>query len=221
MRTTALLITVFSAFLLGSCRPRAWDVQHPAEQEAAREELERFERLWLKPARIAPPNIPFERREQVDGQVTVAVRPLRPEDADWNTWPGAVARLFNNRAALLFEVEVVGRGPLKWLPDATSLELNTEGDPLGPARTPDELLLPLLRAALVQEQWALEGDLVERTRAAGPFRTAYLPTDAARSPLRGVVGFPLRDPELHVVALQVTIAVEAPDGPHTFAFVYR
>ncbi|MBW1877969.1 MAG: hypothetical protein JRI25_03475 [Deltaproteobacteria bacterium] len=220
MRTTLFLLTVFSAFALASCRPRAWDVQHPTEQEAAREELERFERLWLNPAHIAPPNIPFERREQTDEQISVAVRPLRPEDADWNTWPGDAARLFNNRAALLFDVEVVGRGSLKWVPEATSLELNTEGDPMRPAHAPDEVLLPLLRAALVQEQWALKGDLVERTRAAGSFRAAYLSTEPARSPLRGVVAFPLRDPERHVIALRITVAVEAEDGPHQFSFLY-
>jgi hypothetical protein len=221
MRTNLLLLAIISAFIAASCRPRAWEVQHPAEQEAAREELEDFQRLWLKPARIAPPNIPFERRTQQDEQLSVTLLPLRPEDADWNTWPGATARLFNNRAALLFEVEVVGKGPLTWAPEATALELNTEGDPLGPARTPDQVLLPLLRAALVQEQWALQGDLVERTRAAGPFRAAYLPTESARSPLRGVVAFPLRDPELHVVALRVTLAIEAVDGPHRFSFLFE
>jgi len=221
MRIVPFRLIAFSALMLVSCHPRAWNVQHPAEQQAAREELDRFERLWLGPAHIAPPNVAFEGQEQADEQVTVSVRPLRPEDADWNTWPGPAVRLFNNRAALLFEVEAVGRGSLKWMPEGTFLELNTEGNPLDPARTPDEVLLPLLRAALVQEEWGLDGDLVERTRAAGPFRAAYLPTEATRSPLRGVVAFPLPEPELHVVALRLTLAVEAPDGPHAFSFVYR
>lgn len=221
MRPTVGLIAIIIACTSVSCRKGGWEVQNPTEQQEASEELDRFARLWLDPAHIAPPNVAFEAREATAGSAVVRVRPLRPEDADWNAWPGESLRLFNNRAALLFEVDVEGPAPLRWLPDETALELNVEGDALFPARTPDEVLVPLLRAALIQEQWALDGDYVERTRAAGPFRDAYLPTAASDRPIRGVVAFPLRDPELHVVALRVTVGVSTPEGVEHLSFLYE
>ena len=77
----------------------------------------------------------------------------------------------------------------------------------------------VLRAALLQEGFGLDGDHVERTRAAGPFRAAYLPLGTAQAPLHGVIGFPLSDPERHVVALRVTVGVQGPDGAHAVGSV--
>ncbi len=217
-------VTVFVAGLGAmalSCKRPAWDVSLPADQASAQEELVAFERSWLEPARIPPPTVTLEEKEAADGAVVVRVNPLRPEDAAWNTWPGSTLRLFNNRAALLFEVTVEADGPVRWIPEATGLELNEVGNPLRPAQTADELLVPVLRAALLQEGYGLEGDYVERTRAAGPFRSAYLGLDAAPAPMHGVIGFPLADPDKHVVALRVTIALQGPDGAHAVPFLYE
>lgn len=203
-----------------SCRPKGWEVPSPAAQASVRQQLAEWSKSWLLPAKIAPPTVPFESKEATEGGVTVTVRPLRPEDATWNTWPGPSSRLFNNRAALMFDVTIVASGPVRWIPQRTGLELNDAGHPLPPARTADNLLAPLLRAALFEERYALDGDFVERTRAAGAFRSAYLPLDAADSPLSGVIGFPLRDPEEQVVALRLTVGVQGPDGPHAVKFLY-
>jgi hypothetical protein len=204
-----------------SCKRPAVDVMVPTDQSAVAEELSAFERTWLEPAKIPPPTVTLEPRTLEEGAVTVTVNPLRPEDAAWNAWPGPTVRLFNNRAALMFEVTVDGGGRVAWLPDRTGLELNEVGNPLPPAHTPDELLVPVLRAALLQEGYGLEGDAVERTRAAGPFRTAYLPLGPVDSPMTGVIGFPLLEPDRHVVAFRLTLAVLAPDGTHTLSFLYE
>ena len=79
----------------------------------------------------------------------------------------------------------------------------------------------VLRAALLQEGFGLDGDHVERTRAAGPFRTAYMPLGSVAAPLHGVIAFPLLDPDKHVVALRVTVGVQGPDGAHAVAFLYE
>jgi hypothetical protein len=221
MRFTTLVVVGWVALTSLSCRPKGFEVPSPAEQAPIRDQLAEFARSWLFPAKIAPPNVAFEAHEATDGAITVTVEPLRPEDASWNAWPGPSSRLFNNRAALLFEVTVVSTGPVRWIPDNTGLELNDPGHPLPPARTADELLAPLLRAALFQERYALDGDYVQRTRAAGPFRSAYLPLDAADSPLHGVIGFPLPDPEEQVIALRVTVGVQGKDGPHAVKFLYE
>jgi len=220
MRSSSLLLAGWLALTGLSCKPKGWEVPAPAEQAVVQDQLDRFARSWLYPAKIAPPTVPFDEQETHEGGITVRVQPLRPEDAPWNTWPGPSARLFNNRAALLFHVTIEASRPVRWLPGSTGLELNDPGDPLPPARTPDELLAPLLRAALLQERYALEGDFVQRTRAAGPFRAAYLPPDSASTPLTGVIGFPLPDPEKQVIALQLTVGLLGPDGRHAVRFLY-
>lgn len=214
-------ISLLAALLAVSCAPKSWAIQDPADQAEAREELDRFERTWLHPARIAPPNVVFEPRTATRGDLAVTVAPLRPEAAPWNTWPGPTARLFNNRAALLFEVAIEGEGPVRWVPGATTLELNDAGDPLSPARAPDEVLVPLLQAALVQERYGIDGDFVERTRGAGPFRGAYLPTSPVETPVMGLIAFPLTDPEQHVVAFRITLGVEGPDGLRRIPILYE
>lgn len=215
---------MLAACLVGaalSCKRPTWDFSGPVDRESAAAELDAFERTWLDPARIPPPTVSMDAREATDGAVRVTVTPLRPEDAAWNTWPGPTLRLFNNRAALLFEVSVEASGPVRWIPERTGLELNVEGDPIAPAQTADELLVPVLRAALLQESYGLSGDHVERTRGAGPFRSGYLALGHAEPPLVGLIGFPLHDPEQHVVAMRLTLAVEAADGPHTLVLLYE
>lgn len=206
---------------LVSCAPRAKDVDPLSQRIVVAEDLSRFERYWLAPARIAPPTVAFEWREATADGLEARVRPLRPEEAEWNSWPGGHSRLFNNRAALLFEVVIEGSGPLRWVPEASTLELNDEASRIPAAASPDELLVPLLRAALVQEQYGVEGDLVDRTRGAGPFRARYLPLSATRPRLEGIVAFPLEEPEQHVVAFRLTLRVHDGAGSHDLTWLYE
>lgn len=214
----ALACTVGSAI---SCKRPAWEVARPTDRDAAAEELAAFERAWLEPAKIPAPVVAFEAHTATEGSVTVTASPLRPEDAAWNTWPGPTVRLFNNRAALLFEVAIDADGPVAWIPERTGLEINEVGDALPPAESAEELLVPLLTAALQQERHGLPGDHVERTRSAGAFRSAYLPLGAHGAPLTGLIAFPLADPERHVVAFRLTLGVSGPDGPHAIALLFE
>ena len=101
------------------------------------------------------------------------------------------------------------------MPHETTLELNEPGHTLAPSTTAEELLLPLLQAAAAQERWGLDGDLVQRTRGAGAFRSAYLPTAPQDEALVGLIAFPTDHPELHVVVLRVAVAVRDDRGVHT------
>jgi hypothetical protein len=215
--TTAV---VLASLILCSCSKRR-DVQvSGVEQSAALQDLRLFSAYWLDPAQVPPPTIAFESRTATDGTVEVTVTPIRAEDAPWNQWEGEGARLFNNRAAHLFEVSIAGRDDVRWIPEASGLELNVEGSPTPPHRHPDNLLVPLLEYARQQERWLLSGDLMARTRAAGPFRAAYMPIGVHSQTVRGVVAFPIVDPQQLVVGLRVTLAAEDATGPHTVTFTY-
>ena len=181
----------------------------------------------LAPAGIAPPGIAFEpRRAEAEGVWGIAT-PIRPEDAPWNQWPDGGARLFNNRMAHLFEVTLHGEGVIGWVPEETSLELNDPSVRLVASGSPEGLLVELLYFARIQEDWILDGDLVARTRAAGPFRAAYLPA-RGQGALTGLIGFPMSmvdlPPEVastHVVAERLTVAVTTPSGIHTLVWVFE
>jgi hypothetical protein len=125
----------------------------------------------------------------------------------------------------VFELSIEGDGPISWDPDRTRLEVNDERTVLAVAASSEVLLGELLFHAYLEEQWALEGDLVNRTRGAGPWRSAYLPAIAHGGRLAGVVAFPLFDGEtvrsdLHVVALRLTLPIVAADGPHELVWVF-
>jgi hypothetical protein len=184
----------------------------PPVTEDARAVLDDFARTWLAPARVAPPTIDDVAVATEQGDVRATLTPLRPEDAWWNQWSGGTARLFNNRAALLFDVVVEAPGFVVFLPDASSVRLNRDEDVIVAAANPDELLVPLLGAAMLQEREGEVGDLVERTRAAGPFRSAYLPVRSDTGRMTGVVAFPLDDPNRHMTRVRVTLAFGTPDG---------
>ncbi len=182
--------------------------------------LEAFESYWLAPAVIAPPMIDFSEQRVEQGGLVLKLKPIRPEDAEWNQWKDGQPRLFNNRSAYMFQLHIEGEGPLRWMPKNTKLELNTEGNALPAAESPESLLRPLLAAALDQERFVLDGDLVERTRAAGPFRAEYMPLASQDGPLDGLIAFPLEDSDAHVVGLRVTIGVKSVDGPQQIAAVF-
>lgn len=212
---------LLGASLAGSCgRPPA-PFAEDAGQEQAIASTEAFRRDWLAPAKIAPPTIDFVPVQVTRGSWTITATPALPEEAPWNAWPGPEARLFNNRSGLMFAIATSGEGPVRWLPEGSRLRVNHAPTALAPSATPDELLVPLLGAALEAERHVVDSDLVDRTRAAGPFRAAYLSTAAEVPPTAGVVVFPLQDPEAQVVYVELTLAFDTPAGPTTFLFTWE
>lgn len=155
------------------------------------------------------------------GDIEIQARPLRPQDAEWNRWPDGTARLFNNSAGWLVELRIDGPHGLRWLPVGTRLEINEPGAPIKPAHTPDELLQPLLIGALEQERNFLEGDLLDRTRAAGPFRAAYLPLSEHEQRLEGVIAFPTPGGPPQARAMRLTVAVAVDDRPQELVFIWE
>ena len=196
-----------------------------SEQVEAREQLEGYRVFALEPAGIAPPGIRFE-AQRVEGHGVWAIaRPLRPEDQSWNQWTGG-PRLFNNRMAHLFEVELHGEATLGWVPEGTVLELNDASNRLPSSASPEGLLAELLSYAKLQEDWILDGDLVARTRAAGPFRAAYMPAQGDGE-LFGLIGFPLTNQEdaaelaeKHIVAERLTVSVVTSTGIQDLVWVF-
>jgi hypothetical protein len=194
------------------------------EQAELREELTQFSRYWLGPARVAPPTISFEPESKEIATLRAVVTPFRAEDAGWNQWPGPDYRLFNNRVGYFFDVQAIDGGskPLAWIPQKTTLKLFGADSEMIAASNPDDLLAPLLRAAFEESHVTTDGDLVERTRAARGFRTAYLPTGPTEA-LEGVIGFPLAHPgdaDRHVIGMELTLAVRTETGVHQLVWTY-
>ncbi len=201
----------------------------PSEADRGEVEVQirRYRQVLLEPARVAPPSIASEPRTAELGSVTAVARPVRPEEAEWNRWEDGGPLLFNNRVALLFDLDIQGAGLVRWLPGATRVELNDDNTVLEASPSTEPLLGDLLYWAYLEERCALAGDLVARTRAAGPFRSVYLPTAPSRGGLSGVVAFPLLDVEdgelladMHVVALRLTVSVEVDGAPQELSWVF-
>ena len=187
-----------------------------AGQSEAAASTAAFRRDWLAPARIAPPTIDFTSVQATIGDLTITATPASPEQATWNSWPGPESRLFNNRSGLMFVITTAGATPARWLPFQSTLAVNGAEVGSAPSATPDELLVPLLGAALEAERHVVDSDLVERTRAAGPFRSAYLSTAAELPPSTGVVVFPLVDAEAQIVEVDLALAFDTAAGVQTF-----
>ncbi|MEQ1504899.1 MAG: hypothetical protein ABMB14_21890 [Myxococcota bacterium] len=209
--------------LLAGC-PKVGPSTAPADRDQVIARLEAYRSQSLAPARIPPPSLDEPAREADQDGVHGLARLVRSEDADWNRWIDGGPRLFNNRAAVLFDLTIEGRGTVVWDPDRTRLEVNDERTVLLASASAEGLLGELLFHAYLEEQWAVGGDLVNRTRAAGPFRAAYLP-GVGDGALSGVVAFPLGDAEhdwseLHVVALRLTVPVTDDAGRHDLVFVF-
>lgn len=211
---TAMNFVVLSACAAASCRHRPPPPTPIAQETTVQADLSEFRRAWLAPARIAPPTIEFAARISEEGGLSVAATPARPEDAPWNEWTGPEARLFNDRVGLMFHVRFATDGPVRWVPESTAIFLNQSDEGLPPAPTPDLVLTPLLGAALAQERGMVDADLVERTRAAGPFRAAYLPTDVRTGIVEGVVIFPLPEAEIQVVSVDLSLGIATADQVH-------
>jgi len=221
-RVFVLLLTIFAV----SCPRQRLPTLSFAEQSAAREQKDAYETYALHKSGIAPPGIAFESRRAEGAGIWGTAIPVRPEDADWNQWPDGNARLFNNRMAHLFDVQLHGEAMLGWVPEGTALELNDESVRLVSAASPEDLLVDLLFFAKSQEDWILDGDLVARTRAAGAFRAEYIPAQGDRE-LSGLIGFPmtthddgLEIAERHVVAERLTISVVTVAGIQELVWVF-
>ncbi len=225
-RRVALALAVLSSpFSLTACT-RAPPPASPAARQEVADRLDAFERHLLEPARIPPPSVDRAERTVAEGGVSATVRLVLPEEAQWNRWRDGSARLFNNRVALLFDVRVDGPGPLTWHPERTTLELNDEHIRLFAAPDAEVLLGGLLVHALLAAEWGIETDLVDRTRAAGPFRDAYLEPRVEQGPLEGVAGFQLWDGkellgDMHVAAMRLRLVVESAGEERVLEAVIR
>ena len=198
---------LFASLILMSCKARPARITDAGERKAIAEDLEWFRATWLAPARIAPPTVPRDEVATQTGELAGTARLLLPEEASWNRWSTPGGRLFNNRIAHLFEVDVTAPGPVRWIPEETRLEVNRADTVHRAARSSEELLLPLMRAAIDEERAVLDGDLVARTRAAGGFRSAYLQL-AGEGGLAGIIAFPNETNTEHVTAMRLTISFE-------------
>ncbi len=213
--------TVLTVLLLASClRTPSRPVPHHGRDDAL-QEIRGFRRDWLEDAHLAPPTVEFEPVVIEDGPYVASAEPLLAEDATWNHWGDGSCRLFNDRAAWWFSVRVDG-APFTWDPSATELRVN--GVPTSPPATaPDDFLVPLFRAALLQENFGLAGDLVDRTRAAGPFRSAYFVRSVVFDQAEGIIGFPKEDAELQATHLELWVSIrsQADDSRHTFHWAFN
>ncbi len=223
----AITTAVVCGLALGSvtgCKSRSTHVVADAARKETRAVLRRYERYRLAPAKVAPPSIDTWSAYVAQGPLTGTAELVLPEDAEWNQWPGPTVRLFNNRSAILFQVEIASDAPIRWLPERTQLELNHEGNVFRAAESQEVLLEDLLFWAYHQERNVLDGDLANRARAAGPLREAYM-TAEEDALLAGLIAFPLvetvenerfirgGDPaDYHVVSMRLTVGLETPEG---------
>ena len=189
-KPTAIVCLIFLVLPL-SCARRGISLSESTDKHVLQKDLLAFEEYWLAPARIAPPTVSFDRVEQEIDGVKAYAQVLLLEDARWNQWDGPGYRLFNNRLGIGFVVGVSVDDPetmISWLPESTFVELNTEEELNYASASADLLLGPLHSAALRQQEGGLEGDFVDRLRAARSFRTAYVPIESPGS-WEGVVVF--------------------------------
>jgi len=179
-----------------------------------------FEEYWLHSAKIAPPTISFSEKTVKKNGWVATIEPILAEQQSWNQWPNEGYRLFNNRAAHLFRVTIEGFGPIHWRPERSELRINYPQDPLRAAHTADELLAPLRKAAVTEQEWILNTDFAKRHRGAGSFRQAYLPGDPRTHKISGIVAFPVVSETIHVVVLEVDLTVQTAKGDCTFTWTY-
>lgn len=218
-RITSAAAALIAAIVVAGCpRSRPAIVQY-SEQEQVRDAIERFRSRTLDPAKIPPPGVDPGPLEAEVGDVRGSARLIRAEDAPWNQW-GDDGRplLFNNRSAVLFEVDVVAEGAVVWRPDRTWLEVNSDDVRVPAVDSAEHLLAELNWQALQQEKWLLEGDLVQRTRHAGPFREAFVRDGDG---LQGLIPFSLPDPDAPIAALRLRVGVQVDGTPHELVWTFQ
>lgn len=179
-----------------------------------------FEEYWLNPAKIAPPTISFSPKTVKKNGWVATIQPVLAEQQSWNRWPGNGFRLFNNRAAFLFKVTIEGTGSIQWKPEQSVIRVNYPQEVLTAAHTADELLAPLRKAAVTEQEWILNTEFGKRHRGAGTFRTAYLPSDPRTHQISGIVAFPVVAASTHVVVIEVDLTVQTAKGEYTFSWMY-
>ncbi|MCB9677336.1 MAG: hypothetical protein H6737_19650 [Alphaproteobacteria bacterium] len=226
-----MIRSILVTFAIAGCGPRMANVVEAGAREETRSILERFRAYRLAPAGVAPPSLEhrngLDRTDGISGSIELVLA----EDAEWNQWSDGSARLFNNRTAHLFQVEITSEEPVRWLPERTRLELNVEGNVFRAAESQEVLLEDLLFWAYHQERNVLDGDLALRARGAGPLREAYMPSHVDTL-LTGLIAFPLVetpenerfytsvDPsEYHVVSMRVTVGLETPHGRESLVWL--
>lgn len=212
------VLLLIGALSSGSCasRHRPWSAGPIAPDSRA--QMDEFRRLWLGPARVAPPTIDFEPVTVTEGAWTATATPFLAEEASWNRWPTDL-RLLNDRAGYWFELDLRGPGELRWLPDETSIRLNAEQDL--PATSSSEFFLePLFGAAVAEARWGLGREFADRARAAGPFRDGYLPVTTTPERLSGWVGFPSGGLERHVTRIELEVVIATEDGTQRFRWLF-
>lgn len=208
---------LFAVCFLTGCIRAIGPIPAAADREEARERLQRFTEAWLEPAVVAPPTVSFEPQLAEAEGLTGRARLVLAEDAEWNRWPDGL-RLFNNRAAYFFEVEVAGAGKVAWVPGDTRLECNEEGEGIRASSDPDVFLFPLQQAAVHASMLVIDADFADRARAAGDFRSGYMTGRHAQERVDGLIGFQTEDPSLHVVAMRLTVAVRTEQGVRNLVF---
>lgn len=190
------------------------------DQAVAADAIARYREAFLEPAHLPPLGVARGPFEATAGGATGRATLVRPEEATWNQWgPDRRPLLFNDRRALLAELEIVADGVVAWSPARTWVEVNRPDERVPPVPSAEHLLADLAWYALEQERWLLDGDLVQRTRYAGGWREAFLRPDG--STLRGVVAFELPDPEVHVGALRLTVGIDVDGAPRELVWVFQ
>jgi len=178
----------------------------------------------LQPAGVAPPSVDPAPQEVRTGSLFGRAQPVRAEQAPWNAWLDPGPRLFNDRSALLFEVRITSEAPVAWRPSDTRLELNDEDTVLRAASSSEALLHELLYWAYLEQRSGGDGDLIDRSRLAGPFRLAYVPHHSDDGVLSGLIAFPFTaaaPADTHVVAMRLTVGVTTAAGPEDLVWVFE
>ena len=222
-----VIFVMVSTFILSNCASRARDVTAVEADERARREIQAWSKWALEPSGLAHPQIPRGAQTQVRETTFVTVSYVRPEDAEWNTWPDGNLRLFNNRMGHMFEVQTNLPQEARLSVERTQLELNRPDYLLAVAEAPDRFLDPLINFALMQERSSVDAGLVARLRGAGAFRASWLTYQGDE--WNGLVGFPVVgraspqpaaiSPELHIVAMRLTVAFEVDNAVQEWVFV--
>lgn len=191
-------------------REQAWIAENRGDLI---ERLDRERRAWLQPHRTAPPNVSFAPQTRERGDLRVTVRPLLAEDQPWNLWPDGEARLFNDTAGYLYQVDIASPSPVRWVEEATELAVNTTDRTFPAASGPETLLTDLARLAGMMRLLDADEDLTLRLEHADAFRDAYLSPLPIAGERSGVLVFPAPTVSIHAVAMQLTLGLQATGGP--------
>ena len=230
-RLPSQFFCILLCLLLCSCVTNRIQAPVPQQQTEVAQTVERYIQYSLMPAKSAPPTLQIV-GEQQEGPLKGEATLVFAEEQSWNQWPDGSSRLFNNRAALLFQIAIHTEEPLVWRWDLSTLELNHEGNTVLPSPSAEPLLQDLLFWAFHQEKQLLQGDLINRSRGSGALRSAYLHTPVLHEPIEGLIAFPLyssknsvlqdlADPSTyHIVSMRLTCVFERSGELQTIVWTF-